>query len=80
MLNSKNTDRREFVKTCVRFCVGGGLIFTGVVLSTRESDDTNTCQLSSPCHGCSQYNGCKLPKALAVKDAEGKEGGNRGRE
>jgi hypothetical protein len=80
MIESIENSRREFIKTCLRFGVGGGLIFTGIVLNRKETDDTNGCHLISPCHSCSQYNGCKFPKALAVKDVENREGGNRGRE
>lgn len=82
MVEFINKSRREFLKTCLRFGVGGGLIFAGIVLGTRKKTDdaeSGQCYLSSPCRGCSQYTGCNLPKALAVKEGESQKGGSRGR-
>jgi hypothetical protein len=79
MLNSYNTSRREFIKTCLRFGVGGGLILGGVALGLREKSDNSQgdlCQFSSPCQGCGQFNGCTLPKRQAVDKVGHKEGGN----
>jgi hypothetical protein len=82
MIESIDKSRREFIKTCLRFGVGGGLIFTGIVLITRNETDDNKsdqCYISSPCGGCSQYSGCDLPKALVAKEENSMKGGNRGR-
>jgi hypothetical protein len=82
MIYSKDKSRREFIKTCLRFGIGGGLILAGVVLGTRKKTadtESDQCYLSSPCRGCSQYYGCNLPKALAVKEGNSQKGGSRGR-
>jgi len=79
----KNKNRREFIKTCLRFGVGGGLIFSGIALSLRKKSDNtgnDLCQLSSPCRGCSKYSGCNLPRALDVKKSVKKEGETHARE
>jgi hypothetical protein len=79
MLNSHNKSRREFFKTCLRFGVGGGLIFGGIALGLREKSNdgqSNLCQFSSPCQGCGQFNGCTLPKRRVVDKVRDKEGGN----
>jgi hypothetical protein len=75
---SKHTNRREFIKTCLRFGIGGGLIFTGAAIGLRKNEgngETDLCQRRSPCRGCSQYSGCNLPKALTVKETDGNRGG-----
>ena len=73
--------RREFIKDCLRFGLGSGLIITGAILglrkNTREEND-GICQLSVPCQGCSKYTGCRLPRAQNVKRTATKEGSNRG--
>ena len=82
MIESIDKSRREFIKTCLRFSVGGGLIFAGIVLGTRNKTDDNKseqCHISSPCGGCSQFSGCNLPKALVAREENSMEGGNRGR-
>jgi hypothetical protein len=78
MLNSINKNRREFIKTCLRFGVGGGLLFGGIALGLKSKTDENgLCQFTSPCQGCGQYNGCNLPKKVESKNSESKKGGNR---
>jgi len=82
MIESIDKSRREFIKTCFRFGVGGGLVFAGIILGTRErkgNEESDQCQLKSPCHGCGQYSGCDLPKALAAREETSMKGGNRGR-
>jgi len=78
-MNAKYKTRREFIKTCLRFGIGGGLIFAGIALGTRKRTDTNEsdlCEITSPCQGCSQYSGCSLPKAQKFKSSA--EGGTHG--
>ena len=82
MLEAKYKSRREFLKSCLRFGVGGGLVITGLALGLRKKSDeseSDLCQISSPCNGCSQYKGCNLPKAAAVKKNEHPQGGPHGR-
>jgi len=82
ILQSKHKTRREFIKTCLRFGVGGGLVASGIALGLRkktESNGNDLCQLSSPCQGCSKYSGCRLPKALDAKNHSVPEGDTRGR-
>jgi len=77
MLPSKYKNRREFIKTSLRFGIGGGLIFTGIALELRKKSDgpeNDICQLSNPCRGCSKYSGCSLPRAQNVKKDAGGEG------
>jgi hypothetical protein len=81
MISSQNIDRREFIKTCLRFGIGGGLITTGLIISTRDktgSGSSDICQINSPCQGCSQFSGCSLPKAEDAKKIVKSEGGNYG--
>jgi len=72
--------RRRFIKDCLRFGLGSGLIITGAILglrkNTREEND-DFCQLSVPCQGCSKYTGCRLPRAQNVKRTVGKDWSNR---
>jgi hypothetical protein len=80
MLHSKNKARREFIKTCLRFSIGGGLIFTGIALGLRKKADntkSDICQLGTTCRGCLQYKGCNLPQALTVKKREGGSSGRK---
>jgi hypothetical protein len=82
MLPSKYNNRREFLKTCLRFGIGGGLVFTGITLGLRKKNDNtenDSCQISSPCRGCLKYNGCSLPRALDVKKSAERKGGSSGR-
>ena len=78
MLPSKYKTRREFIKTSLRFGVGGGLIFGGIALGLREktaNSENDLCQVTSPCRGCSKYSGCSLPRAQNTKkDARGDGG------
>ena len=56
MINSKKIDRREFVRTSLRFGIGCGLVVTGIMLGTRKksaSYESDLCQISSPCMACS---------------------------
>ena len=83
MKNSKNIDRREFIKTCLRFGVGGGLVTTGIFLGTRKNTTTGgseICENSSPCDGCSQFTGCDLSKAQTAKKIEEAQGGSNGQQ
>ena len=62
--------RREFIKTVLRYGLGGGLVLTGAILGFREKtheDGTSDCTLKDPCQGCSKYSGCSLPKAQNAK-------------
>lgn len=77
MKNNRNfkKDRREFVKTCLRYGLGGGLLITGAILGFREQnpeEGTSDCSLKNPCQGCSKYTGCSLPKAQNAKTTETK--------
>ena len=83
ILQSNNKTRREFIKTCLRFGVGGGLLFTGIVVGTRKkfvSKNNDLCQLSTPCRGCSKYSGCNLPQALVEKKGVEQGGVESGRQ
>lgn len=76
MSNTYKT-RREFMKTCLRFGIGGGLVVSGIALGLRkktDGDGNDLCQLNSPCQGCSKYSGCSLPKAQTVKKKKNPEG------
>ena len=78
MSQSTYRTRREFIKTSLRFGIGGGLIFAGVALGLRKKTDSSgndLCEITSPCQGCSQFSGCSLPKAQNVKKDRGGEGG-----
>jgi hypothetical protein len=60
------TDRRTFIRKCLRFGAGGGLVMIGAFLGFRKESpkDNNTdCTLKNPCQGCSKYQGCTLPRA-----------------
>jgi len=75
-------NRREFIKTCFRFGIGGGLVFAGVVLGSRKktgNNESDLCQLRSPCQNCSKYSGCTLPKAYIERKVKNPEGGKGGR-
>jgi hypothetical protein len=75
---TKYKTRREFIKTCLRFGIGGGLILTGIALGLRKKAgniETDLCQLSTRCGGCSKYNDCKLPQAITAKKEEGGHNG-----
>ena len=66
-------DRRDFIKNCLRYGAGGGLIAIGAYLGFRnKSSQTNSddCTLKNPCLNCSKYSGCKLPRARNVKNNE----------
>ena len=79
---SKHKNRREFVKSCLRLGIGGGLLFTGIALGIRKktgSNENDLCQLSTLCRGCLKYSGCILPRALTVKNKVDMKGGNGGR-
>ena len=78
MSQSTYRTRREFIKTSLRFGIGGGLIFTGIALGLRKKTDSSgndLCEITSPCQGCSQFSGCSLPKSQNVKKDTGGEGG-----
>ena len=62
--------RREFVRDCLRFGAGGGLILFGVILGFRNNskdENNDDCTLRNPCQGCNKYVGCNLPRAQNVK-------------
>jgi hypothetical protein len=66
----KLKSRREFVKDCLRFGAGGGLIVIGAILGFRDDnpeDRAGDCTLKNPCRGCSKYTGCNLPRAQNAK-------------
>jgi hypothetical protein len=75
-------NRREFIKTCLRFGIGGGLVFAGIALGRRKNtggNENEICQFRSPCQNCSKYSGCNLPQALLEKKENNPEGGKGGR-
>jgi len=77
----KYRNRREFIKTCLRFGIGGGLLLAGIALGRRKktsSNESDFCQLRSPCQNCSKYSGCTLPKAHLERKGENPEGGKGG--
>ena len=80
-LQSGYKKRREFIKTCLRFGVGGGLVFVGTVLGIRKKiglRENDPCSINPKCQNCSRYSGCILPQARREKENAGLEGGTRG--
>jgi hypothetical protein len=68
-VTEKYLNRREFIKTCLRFTIGGGLVSVGFILGQRKKvdEDERDCTLKNPCQSCSKYAGCNLPRAESYR-------------
>ena len=53
--------RREFIATCLRYTVAGGIAAVGAVLGTRALRDP-TCRRFSPCQACPEQLACNRPE------------------
>jgi len=61
----KNIQRRNFLKTALRGCLGGGLAASGVVLASRRSPVQEDCNDPKHiCPRCGKNATCGLPHAM----------------
>jgi hypothetical protein len=74
------SDRRTFIKSCLRFGIAGGLLIGAAVIGFRnrgKDQASEICQLRIPCKGCRQFNGCNFSRARIIKNTAKGEGGRR---
>jgi hypothetical protein len=72
LLKTKQTSRRNFLKSIIRLGTLGSLVFIGMDLGLRENENKHTssdCQLKRFCKRCNKWNACNYPQAQAAKDA-----------
>lgn len=63
-------DRREFLRSGVRYALLGALAAVAGVLATRRTSPTQAgCPQIKLCRGCGALPACRLPQALEVKAA-----------
>jgi len=63
-------ERREFLRSALRYLALGLLGAGGLALTTRRREN---CERAFICRGCSAVDGCGLPQALSFKQAMGKQ-------
>lgn len=69
--------RREFLRSCGRAVVGGGLAALGAtVLFRNTSADPHRCTNMGICCSCQAFAGCILPQAMSAKKHQKKEPDN----
>ena len=59
--------RRELLRSIGRWAAFGGLAATGAGLAARSLTQPEDCRLANPCRGCPSFDGCRLPRAGAVR-------------
>ena len=64
-------DRREFVRSCMRYGVLGVMATGGLLLGKRRGVDRSTqrCVSKGVCCGCRMFEACGLPAALSAKQS-----------
>ncbi len=66
MSEHHDENRREFLRSILRWTLVGGAVAGGVALTRKKGE---TCVNQGICRGCAAFEGCGLPQALSAKEA-----------
>jgi hypothetical protein len=68
-LLQKIQDRREFLRSGMRYALLGALVAVAGALTARQASPQARCPQIKLCRGCGALPACQLPQALEVKAA-----------